>query len=188
MFNGKKIDLLKELKRKVVQGKSTWVCRYRIKRPGNYIFYVKPKPYWEPAEETFIVHFTKVVVNALGLEQGWDQEVGLPVEIVPLTRPYGLWAGNVFVGQVKRLGKPLPYATVEVEFYNPGRRVKAPAGPYITQVIKADEKGVFVFGIPKEGWWGFAALTEAEHKLKKDGKEYPVEWGGVLWIRARRMP
>lgn len=40
-------------------------------------------------------------MNALGLEEGWDSEIGLETEIVPLTRPYGLWTGNVFTGMVK---------------------------------------------------------------------------------------
>ena len=75
-----------------------------------------------------------------------------------------------------------------MEFYNPDRKIKAPSDVYMTQTLKTDEKGIFVFGIPREGWWGFAALTEADHKMKRQGKEYPVEWAGVLWIRARRMP
>ncbi|RME62801.1 MAG: DUF4198 domain-containing protein [Nitrospirae bacterium] len=187
LVGGERVDLTGKLQRRVVQGKSIWTLKYRIRRPGDYIFYVKPRPYWEPAEETFIVHYTKVVVNALGLEEGWDQKVGLPVEIVPLTRPYGLWEGNVFVGRVLYKGKPLPNATVEVEYYNPDGRTKAPTEAHITQVIKTDERGIFVYGIPKEGWWGFAALTEADYKLEKDGKKYPVELGGVLWLRVWRM-
>lgn len=184
---GQRVDLTGKLQKTQVKGKTIWTLKYRIRRPGDYIFYVKPKPYWEPSEETFIIHYTKVVVNALGLEDGWDRKVGLPVEIVPLTRPYGLWAGNVFVGQVLYNGRPLPYATVEVEYYNPGGKTKPPTEAHITQVIKADERGVFVYGIPKEGWWGFAALHDADYQMERDGKKYPVELGGVLWVRAWRM-
>jgi len=185
--DGEKQDLLKTLKKKEVKKHATWEALYQIKRPGNYAFFVEPEPYWEPAEESFIVHYTKVMVNALGLEEGWDKEIGLKTEIVPLTRPYGLWTGNVFQGTVKVDGKPVPYAEVEVEYYNEGGKIKSPADPYITQVIKADQNGVFTYAMPKAGWWGFAALNTADYKMKHDGKEYPVELGAVLWVRTRDM-
>jgi cobalt/nickel transport protein len=184
---GKKENLIHNLKKKEVKGFTTWEASYRIKRPGDYIFFVEPAPYWEPAEETFIVHYTKVIVNALGLEEGWDTDLGLKTEILPLTRPYGLWAGNVFQGIVKVDGKPVPYAEVEVEYYNEEGKIKAPADPYVTQIIKADENGIFTYAMPKAGWWGFAALNTADFKLKHEGKEYPVEIGAVLWVKTREM-
>ncbi len=187
MINDKNQDLLSELKNKKVKNFSFWEAAFTIKEPGNHIFYVEPMPYWEPAEEKFIVHFTKVVVNALGKEDGWDKEVGLKTEIVPLTRPFGLWAGNVFQGIVKVDGKAVPNAEVEIEYYNPNAKIKAPDEPFITQVIKADSNGVFTYAMPKAGWWGFSAINTADYTLKKDGKDYPVEIGAVLWVRTKEM-
>ena len=184
---GQKQDLIRTLQKKDVKKFTRWEASYQIKSPGDYVFYVEPAPYWEPAEETFIVHYTKVIVNALGLEKGWDEEAGLKTEIVPLTRPYGLWTGNVFQGVVKVDGKPAPFAQVEVEYYNEGGRIKPPAEPYIAQVVKADQNGVFSYAMPKAGWWGFAALSTADYKLEREGKEYPVEIGAVLWVRTRDM-
>ena len=126
-------------------------------------------------------------MNALGLEEGWDTELGLKTEIVPLTRPYGLWSGNVFQGIVKVDGKPVPYSEVEVEYYNQDGKVKAPSDPYITQVIKADENGIFTYAMPKAGWWGFAALNTAHYTMKHNGGEYPVEIGAVMWVNTRDM-
>lgn len=187
MFNEEKTDILNILINKKVKGKNTWQTQFTIKRPGDYIFYLEPQPYWEPAEDKFIAHYPKVVVQALGKEEGWDKEVGLPIEIVPLTRPYGIWAGNVFQGVVKLNGKPLAFADVEVEYFNESGKVKVPKEPYITQIIKTDANGVFTYAIPRAGWWGFAALQEASYKIRKDGKEYPVEIGGIIWIKAREM-
>ena len=112
---GKKTDLLVKLKETQAMGHRAWKVEYKINRPGVYTVFMEPKPYWEPAEDCFIVHYTKVVVNSLGVEEGWDQEVGLKTEIVPLTRPYGLWTGNVFQGIVKVNGKPAAGTEVEVE-------------------------------------------------------------------------
>jgi cobalt/nickel transport protein len=81
------LDLLSPIK---VMGQDAWWAAYTVDRPGVYHFYMEPEPYWEPAEETYIVHITKTVVAAFGAEEGWDAEVGLKTEIVPLTRPFGL--------------------------------------------------------------------------------------------------
>jgi cobalt/nickel transport protein len=120
---------------------TAWRTTYQIKRPGDHTFYVEPAPYWEPAEDLFIIHYTKVCVNALGLEEGWDQTVGLETEIIPLTRPYGLWTNNLFTGRVLVKGKPQAGAEVEVEYLNESpdnpSQVKAPSDPYVTQVVRA---------------------------------------------------
>ena len=52
----------------------------------------------------------------------------------------------------------------------------------VTQVVKSDRNGVFTYAVPRSGWWGFAALTTADFKLKKDGKDKAVEIGGVIWV------
>jgi cobalt/nickel transport protein len=188
LVDGKKQDLLKSLAQNPYKGHSAFESSYKIKRPGDHIFYVEPAPYWEPAEGLMIVHNTKVVVNAFGLEEGWDAELGSEMEIVPLVRPYGLWAGNLFRGIVKKNGKPLPFSEVEVEYFNENGAVKPPANAFITQVVKADSNGVFSYAMPLAGWWGFAALSESEHKMKgPEGEEVPVEVGGVMWVHTAEM-
>ena len=106
-----------------------------------------PEPYWEPAEDAFIVHYTKVVVPAFGDEEGWDKEVGQKIEIVPLTRPFGLYAGNVFQGIVMLDGKSMPYAEVEIEFYNRDEKAEAPTEYMVTQAVKTDRNGVFTYAV-----------------------------------------
>lgn len=177
-----KEDLLATLKPAKVMDKDGWTAAYALKKPAVYIFHMEPDPYWEPAEDAFIVHYTKVVVPAFGDEEGWDKEVGHKIEIVPLTRPFGLYAGNVFQGIVMLDGRKMPYAEVEIEFYNEGKMAEAPTEYMVTQVVKSDRNGVFTYAAPRAGWWGFAALTTADFKLKKDGKEKAVEIGGVIWV------
>jgi len=181
--NGKTQDLLDSLKPVRVMDHGAWQSDYAIKRPGVYIFYMEPQPYWEPAEDLFIIHYTKTVVTAFGDDEGWDEEIGLKTEIVPLSKPYGLYAGNVFQGIVKVDGKPIPYAEVEVEYYNRAHKAQAPTDYMVTQTIKADPNGIFTYAAPKPGWWGFAALNEGDFKLKApSGEEKGVEIGAVLWI------
>ena len=185
----KRIDLADRLKPRKVDGKSAFTCSLPTTTPGDYVVYVEPEPYWEAAEQKMIVHYTKVVVGVLGAEKGWDALVGLPVEIEPLARPYGLWTGNAFRGIVRYHGKPVPLARVEVEYYNEGRRVKAPREAFVTQVIKTDPSGVFSYTMPRAGWWGFAALVPGEEKMKNpEGKPVEVELGGLMWVKAVDMP
>lgn len=166
---------------------TAWEAVYQLRRPGDHIFYVVPRPYFEPAEEKFIKQITKVVVNAFGAEEGWDEPVGLEAEIIPLTRPYGIWEGNTFRGLVLINGKPAPNLEVEVEYYNKDGRAHAPKDPFVTQVIKTDKNGIFTYTIPWAGWWGFSALGDGG-TLKKDGKSYPVELDAVIWIKAYSRP
>ena len=182
MANGKKQDLLGKLGKAKVMGHTAWDVEYTIKRPGVYMFHMEPKPYWEPAEDCFIVHYTKTVVTAFGDDEGWDEEIGLKTEIVPLSKPFGLYAGNVFQGIVKMDGKPVPYCEVEVEHYNQNGRAEAPTDYMVTQTIKADGNGVFTYAVPKAGWWGFAALNTSDEKLKHDGEEKDIEIGAVIWV------
>jgi cobalt/nickel transport protein len=170
-----------------IDGRRAYTAEYRVRRPGDYVFFVEPAPYWEPAEGVMIVHYAKVVVDAFGAGEGWDAQVGLPVEIAPLSRPYGLWTGNLFRGIVKRGGEPVPFAEVEVEWRNDGS-VTPPSDPFVTQGVKADANGVFAYAMPRAGWWGFAALLEGDAPLRSpDGREVPVELGALIWVHTRDM-
>jgi len=185
--NGTEKNLLGSLKSTKTKGHQTWTTTYKIKRPGVYVFHMEPKPYWEPAEDCYIIHYTKAVVTAFGDDEGWDKEIGLKTEIVPLSKPYALYAGNVFQGIVKLDGKPVPYAEVEVEYYNENGKYTAPTDYMVTQTVKADGNGVFTYAAPKAGWWGFAALNTSDVTKKYQGVEKDIELGAVLWVKFHDM-
>lgn len=185
--NGKENDLLGSLVSTKTDGHQTWTVSYKVNRPGVYMFHMEPQPYWEPAEDCFIVHYTKTVVTAFGDDEGWDEELGLKTEIVPLSKPYGLYAGNVFQGIVKLSGKPVPYAEVEIEYFNEAGKYSAPTDYMVTQAVKADSNGVFTYAAPKAGWWGFAALNTSDEKKKHEGVEKDIELGAVLWVKFHDM-
>lgn len=188
LVGGRKIDLRDRLRPEKREGKTIYRCQAPLRQPGDYVFYIEPAPYYEPAEKKMIIHYSKVVVSYRGAEEGWDALVGLPVEIEPLVRPYGLWTGNCFRGIVRCNGKPVPFATIEVEYYNEGKQVHPPNDAFITQRIKADAQGCFCYTIPRAGWWGFAALLEGNQKLlSPKGEMLPVELGGLIWVRAVDM-
>ncbi|WP_300462439.1 DUF4198 domain-containing protein [Desulfobacula sp.] len=180
---GKQQALNGTLKKIKIMDHTAWKAEYTIKRPGAYTFVMEPVPYWEPAEDCFIIHYTKTVVAAFGDDEGWDTELGLKTEIVPLSKPFGLYAGNVFQGIVKLDGNAVPYAEVEVEYFNREKKVQAPSDYMITQTVKADGNGVFTYAAPVAGWWGFAALNTSDQKMMQANEEKDIELGAVLWVK-----
>lgn len=183
VIDGKKQDLKDYLEQIKVMDQMAWKSGYTIKRPGAYAFFMEPVPYWEPAEDCFIVHYTKTIVAAFGMDEGWDAELGVKTEIVPLSKPFGLYTGNVFQGIVKLDGKAVPYAEVEIEYYNQDKKAHAPTDYMVTQAIKADGNGVFTYATPVGGWWGFSALNTSDKKMMQGGEEKDIELGAVLWVK-----
>jgi cobalt/nickel transport protein len=182
---GETTSLLDRLEEATVMGAPGYTMTYEVARPGTHVFAMTPVPYWEPAEDAYIQHFTKTYLAAYGDDAGWDAELGLRTEIVPLSKPFALWAGNVFQGVVLLEGVPVANAEVEVEFYNEKQEASVPSPLMITQTIKADRNGVFSYAVPEEadGWWGFAALNTAPETLEFEGAPKPIELGAVIWVR-----
>lgn len=179
--NTDKTDLLASLKPTQIMGHSAWKTSYTPKQPGLYTFVFDPVPYKEDAENNYIRHITKVVIDGYGEGENWNTPLGLKTEIVPLTRPFGNYAGNVFQGVVMLDGKPAPYTRVEVEYYNKDGKRTAPNDRMVTQEVIADSNGVFTFACPWKGWWGFAGLNADAAPYK--GRE--LELGAVIWVEMK---
>ena len=197
LHKGKKKNLLKTLRpitfASLTNSGRAYETSYKLRGMGDFVFYFDPAPYYEGSEDIYIEQITKMIVNVAGAPTDWDTEVGLPVEIVPLDKPYALWTGNVFRGIVKCNGKPVPYAEIEVEYLNHDikgnafakkAKVEAPQDAFVTLTIKANKDGEFAFGIPKAGWWGFAALGAGGDCTYK-GKELSLD--AVIWVQAVDM-
>ncbi|MDR1577371.1 MAG: DUF4198 domain-containing protein [Deltaproteobacteria bacterium] len=182
--NGQPQDLLSSLKPIKEGAFSAFSLAYKIAKPGLYAFVLEPQPYFEPQEDKHIIHYTKVYVDAFGDNEGWSEPIkGLKTEIVPLVNPGALYAGNTFVGRVLSDGKPVVGGEVEIEWYpGPNLAGQAPYDSMVTQTLVTDDQGLFSYTAPAAGWWGFAALSEADYKLPFEGKDREVELGGVLWV------
>ena len=182
IVDGKAEDITASLQAAKIMNHDAWKAHYTVKKPGAHQFVMEPQPYWEPMEDCFIIHYTKTYVPAFGEEEGWDEPAGLKTEIVPLTRPFGNYAGNVFQGRVLLDGKPVPGAEVEVAYHNREGAYAAPNEYMVTQSVRADANGVFTWGVPFAGWWGFAALNASDEKIAHEGQPKEVELGAVIWL------
>ena len=192
-FKGKKSDLLPTLKPIMWKGAHNeskgYETTYKIKRNGDYIFALTPAPYYEGSEDIFIQQITKSFVNK-AMPTDWSEPLGLATEIVPLTKPYQNYVGGTFTGQLLSDGKPAAGVECEIEYINPDIDLDANAfsetadGPVPGSAIVAitDPNGIFTFGLPRAGSWGFACLGSGPVK-EHDGKELSQD--AVLWIDVK---
>lgn len=186
-------------------GMAWWSIDYPISEPGDHIFYVNPSPYWEPSEDLFIAHHVKTLVTVGDGGEGWHQALGpaiTPAELVPLTRPNGLYVGNAVRLVAHYHGKAVPGVIVEVERCHwqqrSGPKLQAPTPLHLTQELKTDAQGIVTFTPPSPGWWGVSALIGSEQQAALGGQalslEHPelgtkeVEIGAVLWFYAHPLP
>ena len=168
------------------------ISKKELQDLGDYVFCLVPGYYYEEGANAYLQQITKLIVNVGGIRGNFNQPCGLPCEIVPLCKPYDLWVGNAFTGQVLSAGKPVPNAEIEVVFLNhqvnlskntllKRSRLSYPHRNLRSQTIYADDRGYFTFGLPKAGWWGFAALNvgpETQH----EGKDLSQD--AVIWVQA----
>ncbi|MFP4238128.1 DUF4198 domain-containing protein [Rhodosalinus sp.] len=193
VHRGEKTDLSDSLSQITFTGTQNsgqaWEGVLPVRRNGDYIVGLVPEPYFEESEDIYIQHLTKVYFNKAGIPTDWMEPVGMATEFVPLNKPYNVMTGSTFSAQLLSDGEPVAGAEIEIEYMaaepdmeadSPGP-VKASPPPGGSVVAVTDPNGVFSFGIPKAGFWGFAALgsgPDTEH----EGKELSQD--AVIWVRA----
>lgn len=193
IHNGTRTDLLDRLEPVSFTGSANegaaFLGSVPVKRSGDYVLVTVPQPYYEESEDLYIQQFTKAFLNRNQLPTDWMEPVGLPTEILPLVKPYNVLAGSSFTGQVLREGAPAAGVEIEIEYMaaEPDMESAASTSPLVgtppggALVAISDDNGYFTFGVPRAGYWGFAALG-AGPVTEHEGKELSQD--AVIWIRA----
>lgn len=194
---GKTTDLTDKLTALEWQGTQDTAMAYqaetRLRGLGDYTFSLIPEPYLEASEGLYIQQFTKAIFNVGGLPTDWHEPLGVAAEIIPDQKPYAVYAGGLFSAVVMSDGKAKPGVEVEVEFLNypvdkegfgKDAFVEYPSENLNIMTVVTDENGRFFFGVPHEGYWGFAALGVGAETAYK-GKALSQD--AVLWIQAHQL-
>jgi cobalt/nickel transport protein len=185
--DGTKTDLLTKLtKISVAAGDGKKVTAYQFdftaEQRGDYVFMLTLPAMWMEEEQEYLQDVVKVVLHVQA-QKGWDVPVGGTMELLPLTRPYGLLAGMTFQAQARAGGKPLEAAQVEAERYNPTPPKELPPDEHITRTAKTDPNGVVTVTFTEPGWWAITALRDGSRR-ERDGKMVPVRQRATLWVHV----
>lgn len=192
-----KTDLKDTLKPIIFTGENkskAYTSKYKAKKMGDHLFVMKPAPSYSEIEGVYLQMITKMIVNVSGKPTDWDKELGLDAEIIPLSKPYGIWAGSSFSGMVKAAGIPVPFANIEVELlnydidmenYKLGKmKTNAPQQSFKVIEIKANERGEFTFHLPQEGMWSFNAKSIGHNKKYKDRE---LSQDAIIWVEVKKI-
>ncbi|OGP71704.1 MAG: hypothetical protein A2Y80_09160, partial [Deltaproteobacteria bacterium RBG_13_58_19] len=188
----KKIQLQDQEKGEMRQA---YELEYTPEEPGDYYLCLESPPNFIPEEKVFRQDYVKEIWHVVN-EKGWDQTVGLELEIVPITRPYGWPAGSVFQGKALFKGKPLKGAKVEIEKFHgfyispdnyPKDRFGEENAPLITRVTRSDAQGYLFCTLDSPGWW-IISVSHPDGNKTREGKPYPVEKRGCLWVYMEAPP
>lgn len=156
--------------------------RYTPRERGDFTIAAVMPPIWIEEEQVFWQDTVKVVLHVQS-QKGWDAVFGHDLELVPLTRPYGLQSGMVFQVQALAKGKPLAGAMVEVERYNPIAPAELPEDEQITRRVKSDPNGIATCNLTDAGWWCITVERDAGQR-ERQGKMQRLRQRATFWIYA----
>lgn len=152
---------------------------YTPRKPGDYVFSYECRLFTEPPQRQ-VIDFAKVIVHVGDAQIGWWREVKTPLEIVPLTRPYAIKAGDTVRGRVLELGRPMVGGVVEGESYIDPIPDPMPELAFTRRAERTDPTGCFAMTLDREGWWLLSVATDGgpgEQGLL----EHPAH-RAVLWV------
>jgi cobalt/nickel transport protein len=166
--------------------------KYTPALPGDYLFTVQANPLWMPDEGEYVVDAVKVILHVQA-QNGWEAAAGMPLELIPLTRPYGLRSWLTFqalvLGNSDQLpnGKrgpemrPLPGTHVAVERLSPAPPKELPPPEHVTRTVRTDPVGVATATLTDGGWWSLTAVRDGGTR-ERAGRAVPVRLRSTLWV------
>ncbi len=180
----KTIDLTKVLEKTTLPAGDKKVGAFRLaftpEQRGDFVFVLNTPPIWMEEDQEFLQDIVKVVLHVQA-QKNWDAASSNGLDMVPLTRPYGLQAGMVFQARASHDGKPLANALVEIERYNAGPPKELPPDEHITRTAKTDPNGVATCTLPEAGWWCVTAQRIGGER-ERNGKRFPVKQRVTFWV------
>jgi len=197
--DGKETDLTKKLEKVQLigdKGKKVAGFRFTYKpdQRGDYVFVAVSPRIWMEEDKDFIQDTVKVVLHVQA-QKGWDGHAG-KLELVPLTRPYGLVPGMVFQAEMVdhvrafKVGAahPLAHALAEVERYNPKPPASLPPEEHITRTVKLDRQAKLVTTLTDPGWWALTVNSPHGEDHEADGKKGKVRFRSTFWVFVDEPP
>lgn len=192
--DGSKTDLLPALagmKVKAVSGEEKAAYGFEIKpeQRGDHVFSLVAGKQWDGEDGVWLADYVKGVFHVQS-ESDWDRVVGHKVEVVPLSRPYGLLPGDALAFKILKEGKPVSGVRVERELLSEKMPSEAslPSEPFIAYSAKSDADGLVTFAFPLAGWHGVTAIVETGETHSAGGHEGKITRRATFWVYVSEKP
>ena len=192
--DGSKTDLvpsLKDHKVKSISGSehSAYKFTYKPEKRGDHILSLKAGLQWDEEDGVWLQDYVKAVLHVQA-ETEWGKIVGSPLEVVPMSRPYGIVPAGALKFKILQNGKPVTGLRVERELYleNTPKESELPSEPFIAYSSVSDDNGTVVFSFPKPGWHGVTAIAHEGKVMEKDGHKGPIVERATLWVYVSPKP
>ena len=166
--------------------------RYTPTQEGDYYLCLLSQKTYIPELNEVWREITKVPLHVES-EKAWEIPVGLELEIVPLTRPYGLTAGQIFRGKVFSQGTPASHVLVQVTHYHglflPWEALPKDAygkldRPLMYLSLYTDDNGTFSVALNQPGWW-LVSVRVPQGFVTLANQRFPLFLRGSLWLYVR---
>ncbi len=182
-FDGGSFDITDKL----TQNGSTSSIKYRSRRIGDTWIVAHTPMSWSEHDNTFTETTVRTVIHQ-GLSRGWETPLGLPLEIVPLSQPYGLLPGDAFRFELLHDGKPLADAKIYAQkYYNPALKKPYPSEALLSRTARTDRNGIAMVNLHSPGWWVLFTPHELE-ELEKDGQSGVATLQDAVWVYVETLP
>jgi cobalt/nickel transport protein len=154
---------------------------------GDFLVTLDSEPTADPRQKTLYREYVKLWLHR-GRQEGWQQRTGQPLEVVPLTRPYGLRPGMIFTGRLMRGDQPVADTEVYAERLSdaPPNPDSLPPESLITFVVRTDGDGRFALTLSDPGWWVMGAYADDLGPVSHRGETWRLEGFAGAWVRVER--
>jgi len=192
--DGKKTDLLGNLEKdsiKAVSGEKrlAYNLSYTPQRRGDHILAMTAGLQWDDESSEWLQDYVKTVLHVQA-EDGWSRRVGQPLEVVPLSRPYGVLVGDALSFRILYHNKPAAGVRVERELLSKTAPAPAdlPSEPFIAYSANTGADGTVVFSFPTAGWYGITAIRGSGGEHEESGKNGELIERSTLWVYVNEKP
>lgn len=176
-----RVDLLGDVEEAQYLDKKAWGANVALDKPGLYQFIIETRPWWNEDAQRYDQHYVKSFLPVYGVETGWEYPAGLPVEIVPLSRPFGLSNPCLFSGRVLAHGKPRAGTLVRAQRINL-ENCPVPSRWHEDITVRTNERGEFALTLNRPGWWCCTAIMDGTPLKGNDGDPRPLQIGSSVWV------
>ena len=174
-------DLLGDVEEIRYLEQKAWGANVALNRPGLHHVLMEARPWWDEQRGRFIQQYCKVTLPVHGIARGWNLATGQRLEILPLTRPFGLTAPAIFSARAVQDNAPLAGAPIRMHRINTDKQ-QVPSPWHQELAARADANGQFSFVLHQPGWWCCQATVEGAPLKGPDGQPKPLEMSALFWL------